>query len=106
MSASKYYYGKGETKFQEWEIFCSTPENALLIVQDRLRRGFGQFKLCAHFLQSRGECFNLLLQTCDHRVLFLFAVLFEKFIKQHRVHSEIRSGNRSIGVDVALDLRS
>ena len=36
-----------------------------LIVLDHLRRGFARFKLCAHFLQARGERFNLLLLLRD-----------------------------------------
>ena len=34
---------------------------ALLIVQNRLRCCLSQFKLCAHFLQTRSQRFNLLL---------------------------------------------
>jgi hypothetical protein len=38
----------------------SPNSNALGIV-DRLRRGFAEFKLRAHFLQARGKSINLLL---------------------------------------------
>src|SRR5262249_5182645 len=50
---------------------------ALLIIQHRPWRGFAHFKLCAHFLESRSESFNLLLLFGYDRSLFLhFAVLF------------------------------
>ena len=44
---------------------------ALASVQDRLRRGFIQLKLCAHFLQAGGKGFDLLLLPFDIRLLFL-----------------------------------
>jgi hypothetical protein len=34
---------------------------ALLIIEDRSRCRFVEFKLVAHFLEARGESFNLLL---------------------------------------------
>src|SRR6516225_265688 len=71
---------------------------ALLSIQYRLRRGSAQFKLCAHFLNLRGLFFHhcckgldFLLLLCDGRLevfalLLHFAVLFQKLVKQHRVH--------------------
>jgi len=57
-SASPFFYGNGETKFRENGDFCSM-RRTLLIVQDRLRCGIAQFKLCAHLLQPNSECFKL-----------------------------------------------
>ena len=48
---------------------------AALAIVDHLRRGFARFKLCAHFLQARSVCFNLLLLACDGRFLHIFKVV-------------------------------
>src|SRR4051812_41313655 len=72
----------------------------LLTIQRRLRRGFAQFKLCAHFLQSRSKRGNLFLLLCNSRglllqflTLFLYcAVLFQKLVEQHRVHCVVTDG--------------
>src|SRR5438094_7835083 len=65
----------------------------LLIIVDHLRRGFGHFNFGAHFLDER----FLLFQFCFESVIFLWlplhsAVLFEKFIEQHRVHRFVADG--------------
>src|SRR5437773_7167408 len=72
---------------------------ALLIVEDHLRRRAAHLDLRAHPLQARSKRFNLLLlvrvsrlevllQLRDGRFLFLHcAVLFEKLVEQHRIHS-------------------
>ena len=41
---------------------------AALRIVDHLRRRFARFKLCAHFLQARSMCFNLLLLACDGHI--------------------------------------
>ncbi len=83
----------------------STP---LVVIINRLRCGFAQFKLCAHFLDLRGLLVEtrsdslqslLLLRHCGFQfsdcrflllnlgVLFLhLMVFFEKLVEQHRVH--------------------
>src|SRR5882757_5986273 len=55
-------------------------ERSLAIVQNRLRCSLVQLKLRAHFLQTSSKGRNLLLQ------LLHFAMLFEKFVEQHRVY--------------------
>jgi hypothetical protein len=53
----------------------------LLIVQNRLRCGLAQF-LCAHFLQTCGECFDLFLLARCIRFQFLhLAMLFEELVE-------------------------
>ena len=69
-------------------------QHTLAIIQDRLRRESVQFKLGAHFLDLRGLLFHRCYEFLDFSLLlgvvrfqFLhFAMLFEKFVKQHRVH--------------------
>jgi hypothetical protein len=47
-----------------------TGAQALLIINDRSRNRFAQFKLVAHFLEARSESFNLLLLLGYGRFLF------------------------------------
>ncbi len=84
-----------------------------MIIQDRLRSRATHLDLRAHFLQSRSKRFNLLLLFCYDRSLFFhLAVLFEKFVEQHRVHRFIAHGVRlalvvpshQIGIDLS-DIR-
>ena len=64
-----------------------------MIVRNRLRCGFAQFKLRAHLLQARSKRVNLLLLLRCIGFHFLnFAVLFQKLIEQHRVHRFIANG--------------
>jgi hypothetical protein len=53
---------------ETWRPIVNTVETAvsaaialLSIIADHLRRRFAQLKLVAHFLEARGESFNLLL---------------------------------------------
>ena len=55
----------------------------LAISLGRLRGGFAQFQLCAHFLKTGLQGCYFFLQLLHSRVLF------EKFVEQHRVHSVI-----------------
>src|SRR5882724_416409 len=68
--------------------------HSLLVVKDCSRNSLTQFnpgayllKLCCLLIHRCGEIFHSRFQFCNGRILFLhFAVLFEEFIEQHRVH--------------------
>ena len=70
-------------------------QGAALGIVDHLRRRFARLELGAHLLECGSENFDLRLlarvsryKPSDGRFLFLVpAMLFEKLIKQHRVHS-------------------
>ena len=73
------------------------------------------------FFGMRNNSLHLLLQLCDSRFLFLnllslflqSAVLFEKFIEQHRVHRVVAHGvnlavvvaHNQVGIDLSYLLR-
>jgi hypothetical protein len=79
--------------------FSPHPERAILsILQDHLRRHLARLKLGGHFLEAHSESFNLLLLARDGAFLFfVLAMLFEKFVEQHRVHGIVAHG-----VDLAV----
>src|SRR4029077_5612343 len=79
----------------------ASPRRGYLRVGDQLWFRFAEGDSLAHFLDSRGKSFNLLLllrcaqflrrdfgfQSRDSRLLFLnFSVLFEELVEQHRIH--------------------
>ena len=58
----------------------------LLTACEHLLRQSSCLDLGLHLLQSRAECFNLLLQAFDgHGLLLYRLMLFEKLIEQHRI---------------------
>jgi hypothetical protein len=89
----------------------------LRIVYNPPRRTFAEFKLWAHFLEAHNKRFNVLLllgvccfllcnhtlELSDSRLLLLyFAMLFDEFVEQHRVHRFVAHGI-SLAVRTASD---
>jgi hypothetical protein len=65
----------------------SEPILTLATLCHYLRSGPVGLNLRCHFLQTCSKRFNLPLQTCNSRFQFLdFAMFFEEFVEQHRVH--------------------
>jgi len=63
------------------------------MVGDRLRCGFAQFKLGAHFLDKRSLLFQFTLERIDFLLLLLYyAVFFQELVEQNRVHRVIAHG--------------
>jgi hypothetical protein len=62
---------KRRNQVSEIEDFGSARWAALLTIQHRLRRGFAQFKLCAHFPNGGSKFLNLLLLLGNSRALLL-----------------------------------
>src|SRR5258708_3874045 len=77
--------------------FRNSPARLLATIQDRSWCRLIRSELCAHFLEPYSKRFNLLFLTRDFRflprdlrfLLFVFAMLFEELVEQHRVHSVV-----------------